>query len=129
MNRIPDMVRSPALNHVCSSELQLSQRKAGSVPPLKERCGRRWSSWWRKSQVAKPEQSSVSFRMLGTLVAVWRRPKASDMGSRFWMEVHLPKTNIDPDNGNLEGCFPLANQWFSGSMLVFGGVTGHAENC
>ena len=35
----------------------------------------------------------------------------------------LPKTNIDPDNGPLEDCFPLyTNQWFSGSMLVFQGI-------
>ena len=33
------------------------------------------------------------------------------------MSYTLPKTNIDPDNGQLEECFPR----FSGSMLVFVG--------
>ena len=28
----------------------------------------------------------------------------------------LPKTNIDPDNGPLEDCFPLPTSGFPGSM-------------
>ena len=36
----------------------------------------------------------------------------------------LPNTNMDRDNGHLEGCFPLPTSVvFSGSMLVFQSVT------
>ena len=63
------------------------------------------------------EERSVWDHILGTYWwDIWMSPLYSTNHNT------LLKTNIDPENGTLKDCFPLQNQWFSGSMLVFSGV-------
>ena len=64
---------------------------------------------WAGSGADDGATENVTGRHAPPVSATKAKAKASLGASRGWKmwATTLPKTNIDPDNGNLEDCFPL----------------------